>query len=77
MSDSGLTLRHLQALDARVEQIGSDMARGFATVIGHLIALTGRVEGVEIQHDRIGSVVRRYHAAAGSGRARLAAGRPR
>jgi hypothetical protein len=44
MSDNGpesLTLRHLRALDARLEQIGSDMARGFATVTGHLIGPEG------------------------------------
>ncbi len=44
-----LTLRHLRALDERLERMEGNIARGFATVTGHLIAITGRIEGVEIR----------------------------
>jgi hypothetical protein len=52
MSENGpedLTLRHLRALDAKLDQMAKDMARGFATVSGHLVGLTGRVAGLEIR----------------------------
>jgi hypothetical protein len=44
-----LTLRHLRALDAKLDQMAKDMARGFETVTGHLVGLTGRVAGLEIR----------------------------
>jgi hypothetical protein len=50
MSDDGpenLTLRHLRALDEKLDQMSKDMAHGFAVVTGHLIGLTGRVAGLE------------------------------
>ncbi len=44
-----LTPRQLRALDVKLDQLAKDMARGFAMVTGHLVALTGRVEGLEIR----------------------------
>ena len=52
MSDAGpesLSLRHLRALDAKLDQMARDMARGFETVAGHLTGLTGRIAGLEIR----------------------------
>jgi hypothetical protein len=43
-----LTLRHLRALD-ELEQMVKDMARGFETVTGHLVGITGRIAGLEIR----------------------------
>jgi hypothetical protein len=54
-----LTLRHLRALDTRLEQIASDMARGFTTVTGHLIALTGRIYHVSRATNERPATVRR------------------
>jgi hypothetical protein len=50
MSDNGpesLTLRYLRSIDERLTQFQADTARGFETVTGHLVALTGRVAGLE------------------------------
>lgn len=58
MSDDGpeqLVLRHLRALDERLTQQSADMARGFQTVSGHLIALTGRVAGLEARMETLES----------------------
>jgi hypothetical protein len=44
-----LTPRHLRALDERLEQMAKDMARGFETVTGHLVGITGRIAGLEIR----------------------------
>jgi hypothetical protein len=43
------TLRHLRAIDERLEQIAQDLARGFETVTGHLVGITGRIAGLEIR----------------------------
>jgi hypothetical protein len=44
-----ITLRHLRALDEKLDRLSQDMARGFATITGHLVSLTGRVAGLEIR----------------------------
>jgi len=44
-----ITLRHLRALDVKLDQLSKDMARGFETISGHLVGLTGRVAGLEIR----------------------------
>ena len=44
-----LTLRHLRALDAKLDQLSKDMKFGFETLTGHLVGLTGRVAGLEIR----------------------------
>lgn len=44
-----LTLRHLRALDAKIDQLSKDMAHGFAVLTGHIVGLTGRVAGLEIR----------------------------
>jgi hypothetical protein len=54
MSETGegpesLTLDHLRALDAKLDQMAKDMARGFETVTGHLVGITGRIAGLEIR----------------------------
>jgi hypothetical protein len=54
MSETGegpesLTLHHLRALDAKLDQMAKDMARGFETVTGHLVGITGRIAGLEIR----------------------------
>jgi hypothetical protein len=34
-----LTLRHLRALDAKLDQLSKDMRHGFETLTGHLVGL--------------------------------------
>ena len=46
---SGETDTGLRALDAKLDQMARDMARGFETVSGHLTGLTGRIAGLEIR----------------------------
>jgi len=51
MSDEpeNLTLRHLRALDAKLDQLSKDIRHGFETLTGHLVGLTGRIAGLEIR----------------------------
>lgn len=53
MSDGpeDITLRHLRALDAKLDQLSKDMAHGFAVLTGHMVGLTGRVAGLEARMD--------------------------
>jgi hypothetical protein len=56
VSDNGpesITLRHLRELDRKLDHLSKDMARGFATVTGHLVSLNGRVAGLEIRMEAI------------------------
>ena len=53
MSDGpeDINLRHLRALDAKLDQLAKDMAHGFATLTGHMVGLTGRAAGLEVRMD--------------------------
>lgn len=57
MSDGpeDITLRHLRALDAKLDQLSKDMAHGFAVLTGHMVGLTGRVAGLEARMDAMES----------------------